>query len=94
VRRRNGISKTRRFMVADLLSRARLQIVLLAFKYQGLDIYAVVQSKRQLRYEVGLLLDWTIGVSTTSTLTGKPAGRPYAGQRRNHAVAALVGIAS
>jgi len=56
-RRHYGISMHPRYMVEDLISQGQLQIVLPEFKCQGLDIYAVVQSKRYLPYKVRLFVD-------------------------------------
>jgi len=56
-RRHYGISMHPRYMVEDLISQGQLQIVLPDFKCQGLDIYAMVQSKRYLPYKVRLFVD-------------------------------------
>ncbi len=55
--RHYGISMHPRYMVADLISQGRLQVVLPAYKCQGLEIYAIVQSKRYLPYKVRLFVD-------------------------------------
>lgn len=57
VRRDYGISMHPRYMVEDLITQGQLQVVLPDFKCQGLDIYAVVQSKRYLPYKVRLFVD-------------------------------------
>lgn len=56
-RRHYGISMHPRYMVEALISQGRLQVVLPDYKCQGLEIYAVVQSKRYLPYKVRLLVD-------------------------------------
>ncbi len=56
-RRHYGISMHPRYMVEELISQGRLQVVLPNYKCQGLEIYAVVQSKRYLPYKVRLLVD-------------------------------------
>lgn len=56
-RRHYGISMHPRYMVEDLISQGQLQIVLPRYKCQGLDIYAMVQSKRYLPYKVRLFVD-------------------------------------
>lgn len=56
-RRHYGISMHPRYMVEELISQGRLQVVLPDYKCQGLEIYAVVQSKRYLPYKVRLFVD-------------------------------------
>jgi DNA-binding transcriptional LysR family regulator len=55
--RHYGIAMHPRYMVEDLITQGQLQIVLPDYKCQGLDIYAVVQSKRYLPYKVRLFVD-------------------------------------
>lgn len=52
-----GISMHPRYMVEELIAQDRLQVLLPDYKCQGLDIYAVVQSKRYLPYKVRLFVD-------------------------------------
>jgi len=56
-RRHYGISMHPSYMVEDLIMQGQLQIVLPDYQCQGLDIYAVVQSKRYLPYKVRLFVD-------------------------------------
>jgi len=55
--RHYGISMHPRYMVEELISQGRLQVVLPNYKCEGLDIYAVIQSKRYLPYKVRLFID-------------------------------------
>nr|MBF0683304.1 LysR family transcriptional regulator [Pseudomonas sp.] len=55
--RHHGISMHPRYMVEEHISQKRLQVVLSNYKCQGLEIYAVVQSKRYLPYKVRLFVD-------------------------------------
>lgn len=52
-----GISMHPRYMVEELIGQKRLRVVLPDYKCEGLDIYAVIQSKRYLPYKVRLFID-------------------------------------
>lgn len=56
-RRHYGISMHPRYMVEELIRQDQLQIVLPEYRCEGLDIYAVIQSKRYLPYKVRLFID-------------------------------------
>ncbi len=56
-RRHYGISLHPRYMVEKLIRQRQLQIVLPQYQCEGLDIYAVIQSKRYLPYKVRLFID-------------------------------------
>lgn len=56
-RRHYGISMHPRYMVEELIRQGQLQIVLPEYRCEGLDIYAVIQSKRYLPYKVRLFID-------------------------------------
>lgn len=56
-RRGHGISMHPRYMVEDLIKQEKLVIVLPQYQCEGLDIYAVVQSKQYLPYKVRLFVD-------------------------------------
>jgi len=53
----HGISMHPRYMVDTDLRKNDLQILLPGFKPEGLDIYAIIQSRRYLPYKVRLLVD-------------------------------------
>ncbi len=55
--RHYGISLHPRYMVEELIAAGGLRIVLPAYQCEGLDIYAVIQSKRYLPYKVRLFID-------------------------------------
>jgi DNA-binding transcriptional LysR family regulator len=56
-RRHFGISMHPRYMVDTLIAEGYLEVVLEDYKCEGLDIYAMVQSKRYLPYKVRLFVD-------------------------------------
>lgn len=53
----HGIAMHPRYMVDDDIRNGLLQVVLPTYRCQGLDIYAMVQSKRYLPYKVRLFVD-------------------------------------
>lgn len=53
----HGIAMHPRYMVDDDIRNGLLQVVLPDYRCQGLDIYAIVQSKRYLPYKVRLFVD-------------------------------------
>ena len=56
-RRNHGISMHPSYMVEDYIRGGVLRVVLPDYRCEGLDIYAVVQSKRYLPYKVRLLVE-------------------------------------
>jgi len=56
-RRHHGISMHPRYMVANAIADGELEIVLPQYQCEGLDIYAMVQSRRYLPYKVRLFVD-------------------------------------
>lgn len=75
--RHHGISMHPHYMVEELIAQGQLQVVLPQYKCEGLDIYAIVQSKRYLPYKVRLFVDhlrtqfrdsgWTSQTAISST---------------------------
>lgn len=53
----HGISMHPRYMVENDLRENRLQEILTDYRSEGLDIYAIAQSKRHLPYKVRLFVD-------------------------------------
>lgn len=53
----HGIAMHPRYMVDEDIRNGHLQVVLPGYRCQGLDIYAMVQSKRYLPYKVRLFVD-------------------------------------
>lgn len=56
-RRHHGISMHPRYMVDEFIQEGRLEMVLPEYQCEGLDIYAIVQSKRYQPYKVRLFVD-------------------------------------
>jgi Transcriptional regulator len=56
-RRHHGISMHPRYMVEEYIADGRLKVVLPQYQCEGLDIYAIVQSRRYLPYKVRLFVD-------------------------------------
>ncbi|ETF04093.1 transcription regulator protein [Advenella kashmirensis W13003] len=54
--RHYGISLHPRYMVEELIAAGGLRVVLPEYQCEGLDIYAVIQSKRYLPYKVRLFI--------------------------------------
>lgn len=72
--RHYGISMHPRYMVEELITQGRLQVALPDYKCQGLEIYAVVQSKRYLPYKVRLFVDHLRTRFQNTNWTSPPAG--------------------
>ncbi|ARP79371.1 transcriptional regulator [Bordetella genomosp. 8] len=53
----HGISMHPRYMVESALKAGTLQVVMPEYRPEGLDIYAIVQSKRHLPYKVRLFVE-------------------------------------
>src|SRR5690606_35219512 len=56
-RRHHGVAMHPRYMVEDAIAAGKLQVVLPQYQCEGLDIYAIVQSRRYLPYKVRLFVD-------------------------------------
>jgi DNA-binding transcriptional LysR family regulator len=56
-KRGHGVSMHPRYMVENDLKQNNLRVLMPDYKPQGLDIYAIVQSKRHLPYKVRLFVD-------------------------------------